>query len=135
MRPEELLEAEYKQIIEPLGAIPTTEYVQIMLYYARAVIGSWRWPHSTHVLYVPPMKSRGIELVQIIQVVSAVSSSEDVYFVLITIGGVHVAWTWWLSCKFVVEPLELLQIKDVHVVGGKWPLAKPPTDDVQTISY
>jgi len=105
-----------------------------MLDYARAVVGSWRWSHSTNVLNVSPVEGRGIELVQIVQIVSAISSSEHVNFVLVAVRRVHVARTRWLACEFVVEPFELLQIEDMHVVRGKRPLTKPSTNDVQTIS-
>ena len=98
------------------------------------MIGSRRRPHSTNVLDVSPVKSRCIELVQIVEVVSAISSSEHVNFVLIAVGRVHVARARWLAGKFVVEPLELLQVENMHIVGGKRPLTKPSTDDVQTIS-
>lgn len=71
---------------------------------------------------------------QIVQIVTTISSPEDVYFVLVAVSGMHVARTWWLAGKFVVEPFELLQIEDMHVVSGKRPLAKPSTNDVQTIA-
>jgi len=55
--------------------------------------------------------------VEVVQVVTAVATSEDVDFVLITVGRVHVARPGRLSCKLVVEPLELLQVKDVHIIS------------------
>ena len=81
-----------------------------MLNNARAVIGSWRWSHSSNVLDVTPVEGRGIQLVQIVQIISAISSTEYVNFVLVAVGGVHVARAWRLTCEFVVEPFELLQI-------------------------
>lgn len=105
-----------------------------MLNYTWAVIGSWRRSHSTDVLNVSPVESRCIELVQIVEVVSTISSSEHVNFVLVAVSRVHVARARWLAGKFVVEPLKLLQVENMHIVGGKRPLTKPSTDDVQAIS-
>ena len=110
LRPQEFLEAKNEKIIESLRAVPTTEYVEVVLDNARTVIGSWRWPHTTYVLYVSPVEGRGIQLVQIVQIISAISSTEHVNFVLVAVGGVHVARAWWLAREFVVEPFELLQI-------------------------
>jgi hypothetical protein len=132
--PQEFLETENKEIIEPLRAIPTTEYVEVMLDYTRTVVGSWRWSHSSNVLNVSPMKGRSIELVQIVQVVTTIASTEYVNFILVAVSGMHVARTRWLASKFVVEPFKLLQIEDVHIVSSKWPLTKPSTNDVQAIS-
>lgn len=99
------------------------------------MVGSrWR-SHAAHVLHVSPMQRRGIELVQIVEVVAPVSASEDVDLVLVAICRVHVAGTWWLACELIVQPFELLQVQDVHVVGSKGPLPKPTANDVESIAH
>lgn len=97
------------------------------------MIGSRRRPHAPNILYVSPVQSGGIQLMQIVEIVSAVSTSEHVNFVLIAVGSMHVARTWWLASIVVVEPFELLQIQDVHIVRCKWTLSQPTTDDIESI--
>jgi hypothetical protein len=46
---------------------------------------------------------------------------------------VHVARARRLSREFTVEPPEVLEVQDVHVVGCKWPLTKPTSNDVQVV--
>jgi len=76
------------------------------------------------------MKSCCIELMQIIQIISAITSSEDIDFIFVAISCMHIAWTWWLASEFTVEPSELLQVQNVHIVGCERTLSKPTTDDV-----
>lgn len=98
------------------------------------MIGSWWRSHSTDVLNVSPVESRCIELVQIVQIISSISTSEHVNFVFVAVSCMHVARTRWLTCKFVVEPFELLKIENMHIICSKRSLTKPTTNDVKTIS-
>ena len=73
------------------------------------------------------MKRLCVELVQVIEVISAIASSEDVDLIVVSISRVHVAGTRRLSCVSEVDPAHLNQVQDVHIIGGKGALTKPTT--------
>jgi len=99
------------------------------------VIGSWRWALASIVEYVSPVERISIEFVKIVEVVTSVSTSEQVNLILIGISGVHVARTWGLTSKLVVQPFELFKIQYMHIICSKWTLPKPSSDNIQTVSY
>lgn len=133
LAPHLFSDGEHEQIIEPLRTIPTSEDVQVVFDDARAVVCSWRRPHASCFLDVSPVQSCRVQFVKVVQVVPAISSTEHVDFVLVAVRSVHVARSRWLTCKFIVEPLKLLQVQDMHVISGKWSLAEPTPNDIQTI--
>ena len=72
---------------------------------------------------------------QVIKVISSVSSSEHINLIFVAIRSVHIARPGRHSCKLVVQPLKLLQIEDMHIISSEWPLAKPPSNDVEPVFY
>ena len=51
-----------------------------------------------------------VQLVQVVQVVSTVTASEHVDFLLVGVSRVHVAGAWWLSVRLVVQPAQIVEI-------------------------
>lgn len=131
--PDKGLQIEDKQVIQTLLAIPTSENVQVVLDNAWAVVCSRRRSWSSHFDYVAPMEGWSIQLVEIIKIVSSISTSEYVDLVFKTVSSVHVARTWRFSREVIVDPPHLLQVKNVHIISCKRTCSKPTTDNVQTV--
>lgn len=81
------------------------------------------------------MECLGTELMQIIQIISSVSSSEHIYFVLKTVCSVHIARSRWLPCELIVQPLKLFEVQNVHVISCERTLSQPATDDIEFIIH
>ena len=98
------------------------------------MVRAWRRPSSLYVLHAAPVQTLRVQLMQIVQVVAAIATTEDINLVLVAIGGMHVARAWRHAGVLVREPLELLEIQDVHVVRRKRSLSEPAADDIQLVS-
>ena len=133
MGPDELLQIEHKEIVEAFGAVPSTEDIEVILDDAGAVIGSRWWPGALDILHTSPVHGRCVQLVQIVEVVSPITTPEDVDLILKTVSSVHVAGARRLSSALVVQPFELLEVQDVHVVSCKRPLPQPSPNDVKAV--
>ena len=133
LRPNKLFKMENKKVIEPLWAIPTSENIQIVLNNARAMICSWRGSQPADVLHTPPMVSGSVKLMQVIEIVSTITSSENINLIFVAISSMHVARTWWFSCKLIIHPFEVLKIQHMHVICSEWTLSKPPSNNVESV--
>lgn len=87
------------------------------------MIGTWWWPLAFYVLDTSPVQGVRVQLVQVVEVVSSVATSEDVDLVFEAVSCVHVAWARWLPGELIVQPFELLEVQDVHVVSSEWALS------------
>lgn len=132
--PSEGCYLEYKQVIKPFGSIPTTEDIEVVLDDAWAMIRSGWWSFAFDLLHTSPMQCLCIQLMQVIQIVSTISSTENINLIFIAISRVHVAWAWWLTGKLVVEPFKFLEIKNVHIISCERSLSKPSTNDVKFVT-
>jgi len=130
LRPYIAFKTEHKQVIESFRTIPSSENIEVVLNYARTMVCPRRWSLSLDVLNILPVECVGIKHMEIIQVISTVTTSEHKDLVLIRVSSVHITWARWFSCIFEVQPLELFKIENMHVFCCKRPLAKPSSNDV-----
>ena len=82
-------------------------------------------------IWTLPLEVDRVELMQIVQIVLPISSSEDIDATVIAISRVHVARSWRAALSVEVKPLSVLQVKDVHVIGSQGSLPKPAADNVK----
>ena len=72
------------------------------------------------------------ENMQVIQIVSSISASEYVHFLVIAVSSMHVAGTRWNSSHLDIEPPEASQVEDMHIVSGQWSLSQPSSNYVES---
>ena len=63
-----------------------------------------------------PFMLFSVELVQIIQVIATITTSEYIYRLFVSISSVHIARTWRFSLSLMWQPSQILKIKYMKVV-------------------
>ena len=66
--------------------------------------------------YLGPLQGQSVQFMQIIKIVFAITSSEDINFFVIAVSSVHVTGSWGISFSIEFKPFKLLKIKNVQVI-------------------
>ena len=109
-------------------AISSTEDVYGVLDHARRVVGSGRRDDARVVWFVSNFTFQ-VEDVQVVEIISPVSTSEHIELPINMVGGVHIARPWRLSVSDRLLSSQRVEVQNLHVSTGIGPLAKPAAQD------
>jgi len=71
---------------------------------------------------------------QVIEVVTAITPSKNVYLIFVAVGRVHIARSWRITSELIIKPFKLSQVQYMHIIRCKWSLTEPPTYYVKLVS-
>ena len=94
------------------------------------MVCSWRWFISRGLNLLPGERSC-IQFMQVIKIISSITSSKDIYIWLVGVSCMHIAGAWPLSTHLESEPSKLFKIQNVEIICSEWALSKPSADNVE----